>query len=206
VARVADNCNVLVVGPSFPASDVRGLVAYGKANPGKLSYSSAGFGNQTQLVAEMLMHAGGFAAVHVPYKSGAEMTTAVLGGQVDFSFPDVSLAIALTAENKLKALAVTSPTRRDGLPDVPTMIESGYPDVVATFWSGVVAPVGTPAAIVDKLNAAINAGLRSPGVATGVAKLGVEINAGSPQQFGTFIAAEQTRWAAVAAAAGIKPE
>ena len=203
VARVGDTCNVLVVPASFPANTVAEFVAYGKAHPRKLTYSSAGIGNQTQLVAEMLMHSAGFDAVHVPYKSGAEMTTAVLGGQVDFSFPDVSLTVALAGEGKLKALAVTSPARRAQLPAVPTMIESGLPDVVATFWGGVLAPAGTPPAIVEKLNAAINAGLRSPEIKGSVIKIGVELSPGTPQDFAAFIAAERRRWAAVAAATGV---
>jgi tripartite-type tricarboxylate transporter receptor subunit TctC len=203
IARIGDTCNVLVVPPSFPAGSVREFVAYGKAHPGRLTYASAGIGNQTHLVAEMLMHDGRFDALHVPYKSGAEMATAVLSGQVDFAFPDVSLSVALAGEGKLKALAVTSPARRAQLPDVPTMIESGLPDVVATFWGGVVAPAGTPPAIVEKLNAAINAGLRSPDITASVAKIGVELSPGSPQDFAAFIAAERRRWAAVAAATGI---
>jgi len=203
VARVGDTCNVLVVPPAFSANTVREFVAYGKAHPGKLTYSSAGIGNQTQLLAEMLMHSAGFDAVHVPYKSGAEMATAVLGGQVDFAFPDVSLTVALAGEGKLKALAVTSPSRRAQLPAVPTMIESELPDVVATFWGGVLAPAGTPPAIVEKLNAAINAGLRSPDIKTSVAKIGVELSPGTPQDFATFIGVERRRWAAVAAAARV---
>ena len=203
VARVGDTCNVLVVPASFPANTVAEFVAYGKAHPRKLTYSSAGIGNQTQLVAEMLMHSAGFDAVHVPYKSGAEMTTAVLGGQVSFSFPDVSLTVALAGEGKLKALAVTSPARRAQLPAVPTMIESGLPDVVATFWGGVLAPAGTPPAIVEMLNAAINTGMRSPEIRAGVIKIGVELSPGTPQDFAAFIAAERRRWAAVAAATGV---
>ncbi len=203
VARIGDTSNVMVVPPSFPANSVREFVAYGKAHPGQLTYSSAGTGNQTQLIAEMLKRSGGFDAVHVPYKSGAEMTTAVLGGQVDFSFPDMSITLALAGQGKIKALAVTSPARRRQLPDLPTMIESGLPEVVATFWSGVVAPAGTPPAIVDKLNAAINAGLRSPDLVASVDKIGLELSPGTPQEFAAFIAAERRRWAAVAAASGI---
>jgi tripartite-type tricarboxylate transporter receptor subunit TctC len=201
VARVGDTCNVLVVPAAFSANTVAEFVAYGKAHPRKLTYSSAGIGNQTQLVAEMLMHSAGFDAVHVPYKSGAEMTTAVLGGQVNFSFPDVSLALA--GEGKLKALAVTSPARRAQLPAVPTMIESGLPGVVATFWGGVLAPAGTPPAIVERLNAAINAGLQSPEIKASIAKIGVELSPGTPEDFAAFIGAERRRWAAVAAATGV---
>ena len=145
VAKISDSTTVLVVPPSFPANSIAELVAYAKANPGKLSYASAGHGNQTQLAAELLLARAGIKAVHVPYKSGAEMVTAVLGEQVQMTFPDISILLPLIQEKKIKALAVTSATRHPQLPDVPTMAESGIADYVTTFWTGVVAPAGTPA-------------------------------------------------------------
>ena len=108
-----------------------------KANPGKLSYASAGYGNQTQLAAELLLARAGIKAVHVPYKSGAEMVTAVLSEQVQMTFPDISILLPLIQEKKIKALAVTSAARHPQLPDVPTMAESGIADYVTTFWTGV---------------------------------------------------------------------
>lgn len=206
VARVSDTCNVLVVHPSFPATTLREFAAYGRANPGKLSYASAGQGNQTQLVAEMLKASAGFDAVHVPYKSGSEMMTAVLGQQVDFSFPDISIIIPLVHEGKLRALAVTAPARRAQLAEIPTMVESNLPDVVATFWAGVVAPAGTPPAIVAKLNAAINEGVKSEDTRSSLAKLGVELEPGTPEEFGRFIAAEHAKWTAIARRANISVE
>ena len=150
VAKVADSTLVLVVPASLPVTSVQDFVAYAKANPGKLSFASAGVGNQTQLLAELFKSKAGLDIVHVPYKSGAEMVTAILGEQVQMAFPDVSILIPLIREGKLKALAVTSAKRHPQLPDVPTMIESGIPDYIMTFWSGVVAPAGTPAEIVDR--------------------------------------------------------
>src|SRR6476469_2643669 len=115
VAKISDSTTVLVVPPNFPANTVKELIAYEKANPGKLSYASAGYGNQTQLAAELLLARAGIKAVHVPYKSGAEMVTAVLSEQVQMSFPDVSILLPLIAEKRIKALAVTSAARHPQL-------------------------------------------------------------------------------------------
>jgi tripartite-type tricarboxylate transporter receptor subunit TctC len=206
VAKVADSTLVLVAPTTFPATSVAEFVAYAKANSGKLSYASAGVGNQTQLLAELFKSKAGIDVLHVPYKSGAEMVTAILGEQVQMAFPDVSILIPLIREGKLRALAVTSAQRHPQLPDVPTMIESGVPDYVMTFWSGVVAPFGTPAEIVGKLNAAISEGLRSQAIRDSLAKVGAQADPGPPQDFAAFIAAETTKWSAVAKTAGISPE
>jgi tripartite-type tricarboxylate transporter receptor subunit TctC len=203
VAKVADSTLVLVTPAAFPASSVQEFIAYAKANPGKLSYASAGVGNQTQLLAELFKSKAGIEVVHVPYKSGAEMVTAIMGEQVQMAFPDISILIPLIRERKLKALAVTSAKRHPQLPDVPTMIESGIPDYIMTFWSGVVAPAGTPAEIVDKLNGAINGGLTSQAIRDSLARIGAEASPGSPRDFADFIAAETRKWSAVAKMAGI---
>lgn len=206
VAKVSDSTAILIVNPSFGASSIRELVAQAKASPGKLSYASAGVGNQTHLAAELLRSRAGIELVHVPYKSGAEMVTAVLGNQVQMAFPDVSILLPLIREGKVKALAVTRGTRHPELPDVPTMVESGIPDYVTTFWTGVIAPAGTAHAIVDRLNGVINDGLRSSPIQELLAKAGAQPSPGSPQDFAEFIAAETRKWAAIAATAGIGPE
>ena len=203
VAKVADSTLVLVVPATFPANSVQEFVAYAKANPGRLSFASAGVGNQTQLLAELFKSKAGLDIVHVPYKSGAEMVTAILGEQVQMAFPDVSILIPLIREGKLKALAVTSASRHPQLPDVPTMIESGIPDYIMTFWSGVVAPAGVPAEIVNRLNTAINDGLTSASVRENLAKVGSQASPGTPQEFADFIAAETKKWSAAAKMAGI---
>jgi tripartite-type tricarboxylate transporter receptor subunit TctC len=203
VAKVADSTLVLVTPAAFPPNSVQEFVAYAKANPDKLSYASAGVGNQTQLLAELFRSKAGIDVAHVPYKSGAEMVTAILSDQVQMAFPDVSILIPLIREKKLKALAVTSAKRHPQLPEIPTMIESGIPDYVMTFWSGVVAPAGTPTEIVDKLNGAINDGLRSEAVRNNLAKIGAEASPGSPKDFADFIAVETKKWSAVAKMSGI---
>ncbi len=206
VAKISDSTTILVVPPSFPPNSVAELIAYAKANPGKLSYASAGYGNQTQLAAELLLARAGIKAVHVPYKSGAEMVTAVLSEQVQMTFPDISILLGLIQEKKLKALAVTSARRHPQLPGVPTMAESGIADYVTTFWTGVVVPAGTSPEIVNKLNAAINDGLKSGQVHDSLAKVGAQPASGSPQDFGRFIADERRKWAAIAETAGIGPQ
>jgi tripartite-type tricarboxylate transporter receptor subunit TctC len=203
VAKVADSTLVLVVPATLPANSVQEFVVYAKANPGRLSFASAGVGNQTQLLAELFKSKAGLDIVHVPYKSGAEMVTAILGEQVQMAFPDVSILIPLIREGKLKALAVTSASRHPQLPDVPTMIESGIPDYIMTFWSGVVAPAGVPAEIVNRLNTAINDGLTSASVRENLAKVGSVASPGTPQDFADFIATETRKWSAVARMAGI---
>src|SRR4051812_8494663 len=206
VAKIADSTTVLIVHPNFPANSIKELTAYAKANPGKLSYASAGAGNQTHLAAELLNARTGIGAVHVPYKSGAEMVTAVLGEQVQMSFPDISILLPLIAEKKVKALAVTSAARHPQLPDVPTMAESGVPDYVTTFWTGVIVPAGTPPEIVAKLNAAINDGLNTPAMRDSLARVGAVPAPGSPADFANFIADETRKWSAIAQTAGIAPQ
>src|SRR5689334_24693756 len=206
VAKVADSTLVLVVPPDFPARTVQEFVAYAKAHPGTLSYASAGAGNQTQLLAELFKSKAGIEAVHVPYKSGAEMVTATLSGQVQMSFPDISILLPLIQDKKVKALAVTSAARHPQLPGVPTMIESGIPNYVTTFWTGVIVPAGTAPDIVNKLNAAINDGLKSQLVQDSLGKAGAQPAPGSPQDFGKFIADEMRKWSAIAQTAGIAPQ
>jgi tripartite-type tricarboxylate transporter receptor subunit TctC len=203
VAKVADSTTVMIVPANFPANSIKEFVAYAKANPGKLSYASAGAGNQTQLVAELLKARAGIEAIHVPYKSGAEMVTAVLGEQVQFTFPDISILIPLIREHKVKALAVTSARRHPQLPDVPTLVESGFPDFAVTFWSGVVAPARTPTAIVTKLNAAMDKGLRSQEIQDKLAAIGAQTTPGSPQDFASFIASETVKWREIAKTANV---
>jgi tripartite-type tricarboxylate transporter receptor subunit TctC len=187
-----------------PANSVRELVAYAKANPGKLNYASAGIGNTIHLAGELFNFDAGIKIVHVPYNSGAEATRAVLGGQVQMTFVNITGLPPLIADGKLRALAVTGPKRLPLLPAVPTMIESGYPDFVVRAFFGIVAPAGTPASIVDKLNATINAEMASTEMQTTLKRLGAAAGSGTAADFAAFIARERRRWSAVAKAANIK--
>jgi len=181
-------------------------VAQAKAQPGKFSYASAGTGNLTQLLAELFKARTGTDIVHVPYKSGAEMVTAILSQQVHMAFPDVSIVIPLVREGKLKALGVSSARRHPKLPEVPTMVESGVADFIFPFWAGLVAPAGTPVDIVNRINAAVQDGLRSPQVLETLGKIGAQADPTSAQAFADFIAVETRRWSAVARTAGLSPQ
>lgn len=206
VAQLTESTLILAVPNKVPARTLGEFIAYAKANAGKLSYASAGVGNQTQLLAEVFKSKTGTDIVHVPYKSGSDMITAILSEQVDMAFPDVSITLPLLRENRLKALAVTSPHRHPDMPDVPTMAESGVRDFVMTFWSGVVAPVGTPEPILARLNAAISAGLESADVKATVARIGAETRPGSREEFRRFIESESGKWRDVVRLAGVEPQ
>ena len=206
VAKLAETSQVLIVHPSVPATSLHELVGYAKANPGKLNYSSAGVGNILHLAGELFKSSAGIEIVHVPYNSGADAVTAVLGGQVQMCFINITGLPPLIAEGKLRALAVTSPARSPELPDVPTMIESGYPDFVVRAFFGVVAPASTPAPIVSLLNAVINDAVKAPELQKTFEGLGAELVPGSPADFAASIATERRRWDTVANAAGIRLE
>ena len=204
IAKVSQNHEVLVVHPAFPAKSVAELIAYAKANPGKLNFGSAGHGNATHLAAELFKLKTGTDIVHIPYKGAAEAVTGVLGGQVHMFFGDIGGVLPLMREGTLRALAVSSEARNPLVPDLPTMIESGVPDYVVLTYIGVVAPAGTPESIISRLIAAINASLTAPEVMAQAVLASAAISADSPQAFAAFLAAETQKWATVAKAANIK--
>ena len=206
VAKLTDSTIILVAPIELPSKSLAEFITYAKANPGKLNYASAGVGNLTQLNAELFKMKAGIDVVHVPYKSGGEMVTAILGGQVQMAFIDVSILLGLIEERKLRALAVTTAARHPALPELPTMIESGLTDFITPFWSGLMAPAGTPSAIVVKLNAAINAGLVAPAMRTLLAKVGAVATPQSVDAYAAFIAAEADKWRGIVKLAGINPE
>lgn len=204
IAKLTDSYQLLVVTPAFPAKSVAELIACAKANPGKLDYAAVGAGNLTHLSGELLKARAGidFAIVH--YKSGGEAMTAVVGGQVQFAIDNVTVVRPLVLDQRLRALAVTSRTRQADFPDLPTMIEAGVPDYVVASFFGVVAPAATPVDIVDTLNRAINAALRTPDMLTAFANLGARPSTETPQQFAAFIAGELAKWTDLSNSAGIK--
>jgi tripartite-type tricarboxylate transporter receptor subunit TctC len=204
VARLAASYQVIFVHPSVPAKTIHELIAYAKANPGKLNYSSAGVGNTLHLAFELLKARAGIDITHIPYNSGGEALQAVLGGQVQMSLVNLTGLVPLFEEGKLRPLAATSPKRFAELPDVPTMIESGFPDFTVPAVFGVVAPAATPPGIIDKLNATINQELASTDVQKTLANMGAERGSGSPQDFAAVLAAERVKWEAVVRAAGIR--
>ena len=206
IGKLTDSTTVLITPIGFAPDTLAEFIAHAKASPGKLNYASAGVGNLTQLNAELFKAKAGIDVVHVPFKSGSEMVTAILSENVQMAFPDISILLPLIQDKKIKALAVTSATRHPALPDVPTMVESRLADFVTPFWTGVLAPAATPPAIVARLNAALNEGLRSQAVRDSLAKVGAEPAPMSPREFAAFIAAEAAKWSAVVKLAGINPE
>jgi tripartite-type tricarboxylate transporter receptor subunit TctC len=197
--------NILVSHPGLPVSSVRELIAYAKANPGKLNAGSPGQGTTMHLAAEMLKSAAGLQFTVVHYKGTQPSLNALLAGEVGFLF-DAGVAVPHIQAGKLKALAVTSPRRAAILPEVPTMIEAGVPDFVALSWYGFLAPAQTPAAIVETLNREVNAALKDPQVRERIVKIGLEPAGGSADEFGRHLRAEVAKWGKVVREAGVKAE
>jgi len=206
VAKVTEGYEVLVVAPDFPAKNVQELITYSKANPGKLNFGSMGYGNLTHLAGEMFKLTTGTDFVHVPYKGSPEAVAGIVAGQVHMLFGEVAGLLPLVREGKIRALGVASASRNALAPELPTMIEGGIPDFVALTFTGVVAPAGTPAAIVGKLNAAINEALKGADMVAALGKLGAEVRTGSPEEFGAFLAKERDKWVDVVTRTGIKAE
>jgi tripartite-type tricarboxylate transporter receptor subunit TctC len=205
ISKLTESTAVLVAPPSLPANSVSELIAFAKANPGKLNYATAGIGNQTHLNGEVFKAKAGIDIVHVPYKSGAEMVTSLLSNQAQLSFIDMSILLPLIKEGKLKPLAVTAGRRHPALPDVPTLAESGIQHV-ATFWTGVLAPADTSSAIVDALSGSLNTGLMTPIIRETLERIGAAAAPISPAEFKTFIASEHQKWRDAVQLAGVQPE
>jgi tripartite-type tricarboxylate transporter receptor subunit TctC len=205
VASVFRGPSVLVVNPSVSAKSVPEFIAYAKANPGKVKIASAGIGTGTHMASELFQMMAGVKMVHVPYRGGAPAFTDLLGAQVQVYFPVVPAAIEYIRAGKLRALAVTSATRLESLPDIPTVAEF-LPGYEASNWYGVGAPKNTPGEIVEKLNKEINAGLANPKIKARLADLGSAPLSMMPSEFGKLIADETEKWAKVIRAANIKAE
>jgi tripartite-type tricarboxylate transporter receptor subunit TctC len=206
IAKVTEGYEVLVVAPDFPARNVQELIAYARAHPGKLNFGSMGYGNLTHLVGELFKLQTGTDFVHVPYKGSPDAVAGIVAGQTHILFGEVAGLLPLVREGKIRALGVSSATRNALAPELPTMIEGGLPDFIALTFTGVVAPVGTPAAFVNKVNAAINEALKPPEVVAALGKLGAEVRTGSPEEFGAFLARERDKWVDVVTRTGIKAE
>jgi tripartite-type tricarboxylate transporter receptor subunit TctC len=195
---------MLVVHPSVPANSLPELVAYAKSNPGKITFGSSGYGTQPHMLGEMLKLAAGINIIHVPYRGAGQSVTDLVAGQVQMIFETTAILLPHIQSGKLRALAVAAEAPSPLLPGVPTTAQSGYPKLTASFWSGVLAPAGTPPAIIQKLNGAINEILKSKEAQDGLARLSAEARIGSPQDFAAFIASETPRWAAIANETGVK--
>ena len=205
VAGIIRVANVMQVNPSVPANSVPEFIAYAKANPDKISMGSAGVGSSNHVSGELFKMLAGVRMVHVPYRGAAPALTDLIGGQVQVLFSAVTSSIETIKAGKVRALAVTTATRSEALPDLPTVGEF-VPGYEASNWWGIGAPKSTPAEIVDKLNGEINAALADPRMKARLAELGGTMLAGSPADFGKLIADETEKWGKVVKSAGIKPQ
>ena len=205
VAMLAVSPQVLVVAPSVPAKTVPEFVAYAKANPGKLNFGF-GLGTLPQILGESFKAVTGTDIASIPYRGGAQAITDMLGGRIQMNFGTQATLLPLIREGKIRALAVTTETRAKDLPEVPTMIESGLSQLTLGFSAGILAPAGTPTAIVAKLNGEINEAMKSPELAASMAKLGFEPRFWSAQDYGAFLASEMQKWPPIVKASGVQPE
>jgi tripartite-type tricarboxylate transporter receptor subunit TctC len=203
VALVGATSLILVVNPSLPVKTVPELVAYAKANPGKVNFSSGGIGVLPHLIGELFKARAGIDIVHVPYKGGGPSINDVVAGHVQITFEATSVLAPLIKVDRLRALAVTSAQRIPELPGVPTMIESGYPGFVTTAWTGLLAPAQTPQPIIDKLNAAINEGLKAPELQYALEKLSYVPMGGAPADFTATMTADLATWSPIIKSLGL---
>ncbi|HUQ29337.1 MAG TPA: tripartite tricarboxylate transporter substrate binding protein [Usitatibacter sp.] len=204
ITPLASLPNVMIVAPSKGWKSAKDVVDNARANPGKLNYGSAGIGSATHMNAEIFRESAKFDAVHVPFKGTPEAMTETATGRIDFFFAPLSSALPLIKDGRLQALAVGTPQRSPVLPNVPTTVEAGFPKSEYTFWVALLAPAGTPKAIVDRINAEALKALASPEVKEKLALLGAEPMPMSPAAFDAFIRSETARMAEVVKAAGIK--
>jgi len=204
ITQVVDVPGVLVAHPSFQANTIKEMIAVAKAYPGRLNFASPGSGSQNRLEMELIRKAEGLDMVHIPYKGGAgPAATGLIAGETHMMFTTVSSVLGHIKGARLKALAVVSAKRLAQLPEVPTMVESGYPDSTSGSWQGIFVPAGTSKEIVDRLYAVMLQTMKSPDVAERLAKGGVEVvTSASPAAFAAYVAAETQRWGRVARESG----
>ena len=195
--------NVLAVNAALPIKSVADLVAYAKANPGKLNYASVGNGSSSHLNAELLKSMTGIDAVHVPFNGSPPAVLATVQGETQMMFAVMQPLQAQVQAGKLRAIAVTTPKRFPLLPDLPAIAESGYPGFEALAWNGLVAPAGTPRPVIDKINAEVNAILKQPDVVQKMNAAGFDLIGGTPEDFAKLIAADTARWTPVVKRLGI---
>jgi tripartite-type tricarboxylate transporter receptor subunit TctC len=202
LSRVAMVPNLLVANPTQPYKNVKELIAYAKANPGKVNFASSGSGTSIHLSGELFKQMTQIDMQHVPYKGSAPAVADLIGGQTAIMFDNMPSVMPHVKAGKLRALAVTTAKRSPALPDVPTIAESGVPGYDTSSWFGLLAPVGTPADVVAKLNAAIAKALADPDVKTKLAEQGAEPHPEKPEQFAAFIASETAKWGKVVKESG----
>ncbi|MFM7530891.1 MAG: Bug family tripartite tricarboxylate transporter substrate binding protein [Rubrivivax sp.] len=206
IGRIGDAVLILVANPAVKASTLQEVIALSKATSGGLSYGTSGIGGTPHIAGELLNQRTGAQLLHVPYKGGGQAITDAIGGAIPLVYTAVAGAQAHVKGGRLKAIAVSSATRSGSLPEVPTFIESGLADFVSSSWVGILAPARTPAAVVRRLNAELNAVLADPAVRERLAVLGIDPSPGTPEQFLEDMRRDLARYGPVVKAAGIKVE
>lgn len=204
VSLAASGPLVFAAAASVQANDVRELIALAKSAPGRLNFASAGTGTSTHLTGELFKSRANINIVHVPYKGGGPALNDVVGGQVELIFETLAIVVPHVKSAKLKAFAVTSPSRHPLIPDVPTIAESGFPGFESTVWFGLVAPAGTPREVVQRLSAEIRSAAATPEMRNAIAKLGLETAANTPEAFTEMIKEESVKWSQVVRASGAR--
>lgn len=205
VVQIADVPNVLVLHPSVPANNLEDLIAYAKANPGKLNYGSTGIGTSSHLSSFMLSKRVGFEATHVPYK-GADALKDLLAGRIQFMFATIPSVMTHITAGKLKPMAVSSLKRSRSMPEVPTVVEKGFPQFEAGSWFGFFAPKGTPEAVISLVNKTVNEILQVPAIEQQMVAQGADPAGGTPAQFGQFVQREHDKWRTIVRDSGAKAE
>jgi tripartite-type tricarboxylate transporter receptor subunit TctC len=204
ISLIGREPGVIVVHPSLPVQTLAELVAYVKARPGKVDYASSGNGSGQHLFAALLCSMTGMTMNHIPYRGSGQATTDLVGGQVQVTIPGMAGMLGHIRAGKLRALAVTGAKRAPQLPDVPTVIESGYPGYEAYVWMGLLAPAGTPPSIIDRLQREVIAALATSEVKNYMASASIEEVGSTPAEFGAFFRAEKDRWERIVRETGAK--
>ena len=206
VALVAATTNLLVVHPSLPVKSVTELIAYAKANPGMVNFSSGGIGTLPHLIGEYFKAKAGINVIHVPYRGGGPSIQDVVAGHIQFTFEGISVLLPLIQSGQLRALAQTGPTRSPLLPELPTMIESGFPGFSTLAWTGLLAPAGAPPDAVAKLNGAVNTALRSAEMKAALDRLAGDALGGAPSELTKVIESDIGKWAPIVKALNLQTD
>ncbi len=208
ISIVTDTPGILIANPGFPPNNAKEFVDYVQKNPGKVNFASPGTGSMNRLEMELFKANAGLDMNHIPYKGGAGPAVAdVMGGHVETMFVTISSAINHIKGGKLKGLGVSTKARVPSLPDVPTMLEQGFPENVSSSWQGILVPAGTPKPVVDKLHAAIVEAMKDPTIRSRIEQAGViPVSSATPQEFADYIAKDSAKWEKVIKATGAKPD
>jgi tripartite-type tricarboxylate transporter receptor subunit TctC len=204
VSIVSSSPEVLVISPTLPVKTFPELVAYGKANPGKLNFASAGIGTTPHLAGEMFKLRTGIDATHIPYKGIGASYTDMMSGKVQMAFSSIAGALPFTNDNRVRPIATTGARRTSVYPNVPTIAEAGLPGFEVDLWLGVFAPAGLPAPVLARLNAELKKSLQAPDVQAALARVGVEARGTSPEEGAAFVRAEFEKWRQVIKDGNIK--